>query len=297
MARAFRSVSVAQVALAFLVSLVIALPASGAGDVVFSTKPINPAAPVGLTSSFKAGERIYALMQWEKPLAEVYPGKDQVMIRLEIDGKAVHYQYLTFKNRDIMKARSLRVDVAPDPALMTAYKDPGIIWGGGHKNLKVGPEAYTFFLGQLSPGKHTVVLRDFDFGRSKSTGSFTVEGGDFAAYAKLHEQMKGAVAASATFPEAKMKNASLEAEMRKLLENAGWKGIRRFAIVDKDWWINRVSGGDSAVESRHMAAAAEACDGNGCYYKVSTFHQRSLRGGGFGRLELTHQGERKPLPK
>ena len=124
-----------------------------------------------------------------------------------------------------------------------------------------------------------------------------MEGSDYAAYAKLHEQMKGAVAASATFPEAKMKNAALEAEMKKLLENAGWKGIKRLAIVDKDWWIDRVAGGDSPVESRHLAAAAEACDGAGCYYEVCTFHQRSLLGGGFGKLELTDQGERKALPK
>ena len=191
---------------------------------------------------------------------------------------------LTFKDRGLMKAKSLRVDVAPDPALMTAYKDPGLAWGAGHKNLKVGPEAYTFFLGQLSPGRHSVVLRDFDFGSSQSTGTFTVEGSDYAAYAKLHEQMKGAVAASATFPEARMRNSALESEMKKLLENAGWKGIRRLAIVDKDWWIDRVAGGDSPVESRHLDAAAEACDTQGCYYKVCTFHQRSLIGGGFGRL-------------
>ena len=278
-------------------SLALALPAAAVGTVVFSTKPIDPAAPAGLTRSFKAGERIYALMRWEKPLAEVYPGKDQVMLRLEIDGQPVHYQYVTFRSPALMKARSLRVDVAPDAALMTAYKDPGLEWGAGQANLRVGPEAYTYFLGKLSVGRHTVVLRDFDFGSSQSTGSFTVEGSDFASYGRLHEEMKVAVAASASFPESKMRNASLDAEMKKLLENAGWRGIRRFAIVDKDWWIDRISGGDSPVESRHIAAAAEACDAGGCYYKVCTFHQRSLLGGGFGRLELTHQGDRKPLPR
>ena len=283
--------------LALFALLAVPLPARGAGKVVFSTKPIDPASPTALATSFKAGERIYALMQWDRPLAETYPGKDQVMIRFEIDGQPVHYQYLTFRNKALLKERFLRIDVAPDPAAMTAYRDPGIEWGSGHKNLKVGPEAYTFFLGQLTPGRHTVVLRDFDFGSSKATGTFTVDGSDYAAYAKLHEQMKGAVAASATFPEARMKDAALESGMRKLLENAGWRGIRRLVIVDKDWWIDRVAGGDSPVESRHLDAAAEACDGNGCYYKVCTFHQRSLIGGGFGRLELTHQGDRKPLPK
>jgi hypothetical protein len=283
--------------LAVLASFLFCVTAEGSGKVVFSTRPIDPSAPAGLSTTFRAGDRIYALMQWEKPLSEEYPGKDQVMLRFEVDGQAVHYQYVTFRNPALMKARTLHVDVAPDPGLMTAYKNPGLVWGTGQQNLRMGPEAYTFFLGKLSPGRHAVVLRDFDFGSSKSTGSFTVEGGDFSAYAKLHEQMKGAAAASATFPEAKTRNAALEAEMRKLLENAGWRGIRRFAIVDKDWWIDRVSGGDSPVESRHMDAAAEACDGSGCFYKVCTFHQRSLLGGGFGRLELTHQGDRRPLPE
>lgn len=291
MVRALRAFSVAGV------SVLLALPAAGAGKVVFSTKPIDPAAPSNLTTTFKAGERIYALMQWERPLAEVYKGKNQFMARLEIDGEAVHYQYVTFKSPEALKARSFAMEIAPDPGSMKAYKDPAISWGAGHRKLKVGPEAYTFFLGQLSPGKHTVALRDHDFGDSHTTGSFTIEGSDYGAYAKLHEQMKGAVAASVTFPEAKMKNASLEAEMKKLLGNAGWKGIKRFAIVDKDWWINRVAGGDSPVESRHMAAAAEACDAQGCYFKVCTFEQRSLLGGGFGKLELARQGDRTPLPK
>lgn len=283
--------------LSALVSLGVVLPADGAGKVVFSTTPIEPASPTALATSFRAGERIYALMQWDKPLAETYPGKDQVMIRLEIDGQPVHYQYVTFRNPALLKERSLRIDVAPDPAATTAYGVPGIEWGSGQRNLRVGPEAYTFFLGQLSPGRHTVVLRDFDFGSSKATGTFTVDGTDFAAYARLHEQMRGAAAASATFPEARMRDAALESSMRKLLENAGWRGIRRLVIVDKDWWIDRVAGGDSPVESRHLDAAAEACDSAGCYYRVCTFHERSLLGGGFGRLELTHQGDRRPLPK
>ena len=41
------------------------------------------------------------------------------------------------------------MDVATDPALMTAFNDPGLAWGSGHKNLEVGPEAYAFFLAQL----------------------------------------------------------------------------------------------------------------------------------------------------
>jgi hypothetical protein len=85
--------------------------------------------------------------------------------------------------------------------------------------------------------------------------------------------------------------------MEDLLENAGWEDIHRVNIVDQDWWIDRVSGGDSAVKSRHIAAAALARDGEGYYYKVCTFHQDRLLGGGFGELYLSHQGDRVPIPE
>ena len=34
-----------------------------------------------------------------------------------------------------------------------------------------------------------------------------------------------------------------------------------------------------------------------CYYRVCTFHQQRLLGGGFGSLELTHQGNPVPIPE
>mgnify|MGYP001553247355 CR=1 FL=1 len=51
----------------------------------------------------------------------------------------------------------------------------------------------------------------------------------------------------------------------------------------------------SPVTSGHRAAAAayEHTDGK-YYYKTCTFHEHSLISGGFGPLELTHQG--KPVP-
>ena len=67
--------------------------------------------------------------------------------------------------------------------------------------------------------------------------------------------------------------------------------------MDKDWWIDRVSGGDSPVKSRHIAAAALARDADGYYYKVCTFHQDKLLTGGFGELYLSHQGDRVPIPE
>ncbi|MCZ7586692.1 MAG: hypothetical protein M5R36_27000 [Deltaproteobacteria bacterium] len=56
-------------------------------------------------------------------------------------------------------------------------------------------------------------------------------------------------------------------------------------IVDKDWWLDRVAGGNSMIQSRHMAAAAAYKDADGkYYYKTCTFHEYRLLTGGFGPL-------------
>ena len=93
-----------------------------------------------------------------------------------------------------------------------------------------------------------------------------------------------------------MKNSALEAEMKTLLKNGGWTNIHRLNIVDKDWWIDRVSGGNSPVKSRRMDAAvlAKGADGN-YYYKVCTFQQDKLLSGDFGPLYLSHQGDMVPV--
>ena len=82
-----------------------------------------------------------------------------------------------------------------------------------------------------------------------------------------------------------------------LLRNAGWSNIHRINIVDKDWWTDRTSGGNSPVKSRHIAAAALAKGSDGGYfYKVCTFHQDKLISGAFGKLYLSHQGDKVPVP-
>ena len=102
-------------------------------------------------------------------------------------------------------------------------------------------------------------------------------------------------AAPSGFPAAGMKRASLEAKMKALLVDAGWPEVKKLVIVDKAWWIDRVAGTDSPVESRHLDAAAAACDEDGCYYRICTFHQWAVAGGGFGDLELTTEGPKRPF--
>lgn len=268
------------------------------GQIVFSLKPIDPANPSGLTTQFAAGDYIYGLIQTTKPWTEIYGGKSSadVMVNVKLDGEKIHAQFIKLKTPELMARQYLVFEIAPDPASMTAYDDPNREYGSSTATLRQGPNELTHHLAQLSPGQHTMELDITYFGDVWSAGSFTITGNDFQAYAKLHDQIARGVSASVTLPGAQMSNKTMAAEMQSLLENAGWEDVHRINIVDKDWWTDRVSGGDSAVKSRHIAAAALAKDGDGYYYKVCTFHQDKLLTGGFGDLYLSHQGDRVPVP-
>jgi len=276
-----------------------AAAAANMGDFVFSKQPIDPANPSGLTTEFQAGDTIYGLIRTKKSWSEIYGGKStaDVMVSVKLDGNKIHAQLVTLKSPDLLAQQFLVFDVAPDPANMTAYGDPNREYGKSTATLRQGPNELTHHLGQLGPGEHTMAFDITYFGTTWAAGEFTITGDDFQSYAALHAQIAEGVAQAVTLPAAQMTNKSLAAEMEALLENAGWEDIHRINIVDKDWWTDRDSGGDSAVKSRHVAAAALAKDGQGYYYKVCTFHQDKLITGGFGDLYLSHQGDRVPVPE
>lgn len=74
-----------------------------------------------------------------------------------------------------------------------------------------------------------------------------------------------------------MKDEHIAKNMRSLLKNAGWDNVYRLNITDKDWWIERVNGGNTPVKSRYLAAVALAKKSDGSYfYKKCTFHQDKL---------------------
>jgi hypothetical protein len=269
------------------------------GEIVFSKKPINPGNPANLTTQFDAGDHIYGLIRTTRPWSEIY-GKDSdadVMVNVKMDGKKIHAQFVKLKSPALMGRQYLVFEVAPDPGEMTAYGDPDREYGFSTPTLRQGPNELTHHLGQLGPGQHTMEFDVSYYGTTWSKGAITLDGNDYQRYASLHEQIAEQVFQSVTLPAAKMTNKTMVAEMESLLENAGWEDIHRINIVDKDWWLDRVSGGDSLVKSRHLAAAALARDDEGTYYKVCTFHQDRLLTGGFGDLYLSHQGDRVPIPE
>ena len=267
-------------------------PKTGGGTVVFSKSPINAASPANLTTSFKAGDSIYALIEADKTWRQLLKGEGKtelgIMVVLAVNGSET-LQYVTLKKPEYIDSKQLVLDIAPEPAKMTAYKNPAIEFGEGKGNRKIGPIAYTYDLSQLPPGKHKVEVFVRDYGDKPAAGSFEIEGADFKFYADLHEKVKAASDAMATMPPAGMVNKELEGQMRKLLENAGWSNTLRIVIIDKDWWLE-----GQASRYLNVAAAAKGSDGQ-CYWSNLQFSQPKLISGAWGALELSKTGIKRPI--
>ncbi|MBN2448627.1 MAG: hypothetical protein JXO22_18015 [Phycisphaerae bacterium] len=276
--------------------------AAGGAATVFSDAPIDPAKPENLVTSFDAGDHIYGLIQVDKTWRDLLgkgrkdAEKIEVPIDMLVDGKKVDFQYIHIKKKEAMDTKVLVLDIAPEPDKMTAYKDPGFFHAEGKGNRKIGPDQYTYILGELSPGKHTIGFQVRSYGDVFSAGQFTIDGPDYKQYTALREKLLGEAQKVATMPEAKKTDKALEANMRELLDNAGWSNVRKLVIIDKDWWLDRESGGDSPIVSRHMdAAACTKADDGSFYWCVVQFHQYKRLDGSFGPLELTHTGDKHPI--
>ncbi|KMY68854.1 hypothetical protein AAU61_04535 [Desulfocarbo indianensis] len=265
------------------------------GRFVFSKEPPDPANPSGLTQSFKAGDHIYALALATKPWSEIYRSQNNAPVRIDvlIDGKKIHAQFVELKKPAYLARKYLVFEIAPEK--ITAYSDPDIVYGKSTATLRQGPMEMLDHLSKLAPGKHSLDFKVAYYGDTYVQGGFTIEGDDFKVYQAMAQKAAGAAAKSVTLPPARMTNKALEAKMRELTANAGWPEVYRLNIIDKDWWLDRMSGGNSPVKSRHMAAAVMAKDGDGYFYKVCTFHQPKLITGAWGELELTRTGDRVPV--
>lgn len=272
----------------------LALPGGG-GAAVFSKSPIDPANPPRSVSDFKAGDRIYGLLKADKPWKDLNKNSDYIIIWLFIDGQQKVYKNVGLKRAELIARDYFVMDIAPDPAKMTNYSDRDIMFPE-KDGYKFGPELFTKYLSELSPGTHTIKLEVKAYNKVFAAGEFKISGNDYAGYTKLLADLQKASGQQQTMPKVGMTDNNLQKDMAALLKNAGWPDIRRLLIVDKDWWIDRVDGGNSAVKSRHIEAAAAAKGSDGQYFfRHLTFHQPMLITGNWGKLELTHSGEKKPI--
>jgi len=263
---------------------------------VCSTSPINPTGPPATTPVFKAGDRIYCMFRVEKTWREALDkGAPGLLTYFYIDGAQTLYRYIGFKRPDLFNQNYFLLDIAPDPAQMSNYKDRDVVFPE-KDGVRFGPEMFTQLLGELPPGKHTIRASVESFGQVRAEAEFQIEGSDYATYTALHQSIKGAASSMQTMPRPGMTDKALEAQMGKLVANAGFGKVVRLFIVDKDWWLDRSSGGNSPIVSRHIAATVAVNQGADCAYSVETFYQPRLLTGGWGRLELKGRGQKKPIP-
>lgn len=266
------------------------------GAVLFAKHPIDPANPQNLTDAFNAGDYIYALIQSKKSFEEIFK-TGWIRIDVTLDGKPIHAQFIKLHQPDDRARQTLAFEIAPAPENMTAYSNPDIEYGVSKANLKQGPQEMCLHLSKLGPGQHIVSLVVKHYGKIYAQGQFTLQGDDYQFYAALHKQAQAAMAQSVHLPRARMENPDLEASMRDLLQKAGWSNIHRLNIVDKNWWLDRISGGDSPIKSRHIDAAVLAKDDQGYFYKKVRFQQDRLITGDWSKLYIVHTFDRVHMPE
>ncbi|MBA3007701.1 MAG: hypothetical protein KKB91_11880 [Proteobacteria bacterium] len=274
-----------------------ASPPVNSGGSIFSKDPINPDNPSAPVASFTAGDHIYGMLKASKPWKELNQNSNYIIVWLYIDGQQKVYKSVGLQRPELIAQDYFIIDVAPEPSHMSNYSDRDIIFPE-KDGYKFGPELFTKYLSELPPGEHTFRLEVKAYNKIYASGEFSISGDDFSSYSKLLAGIKDSSGQQQKMPKVGKVDMALQNEMIALLKNGGWPDIRRLVIVDKDWWIDRVAGGDSAVESRHMEAAAAAQDTDGSFYfRHVTFHQPMLITGNWGKLELSNTGEKKALPE
>ena len=167
----------------------IASTSGGTGGSVFSGNPINPADPPSSQSSFTSGDKIYGMLKAAKPWKELNKNNNYLIVWLYIDGKQKVYKSIGLKRPELIALDYFIIDVAPDPSHMTNYTDRDIVFPK-KDGYKFGPELFTKYLSELTPGEHTFRLEVKAYNKVYASGEFSISGNDYSAYSNLLADIK-----------------------------------------------------------------------------------------------------------
>ncbi|OPX34837.1 hypothetical protein B1H10_02645, partial [candidate division KSB1 bacterium 4484_188] len=271
---------------------------------VFSKSPINEASPANLTNSFQSGDHIYGFAYFSKPIKKQCKGrmrrdatKASVEMLVYLNDQYKNSMNPTLKN-DLLNGKIFRIDIAPEPANMTAYTDPNLSWGM-YGDTKEGPLLFSQILSDLDEGKTKVKIEIKACYAVIASGEFTIEGTDFDFYAQLMDGLKNAETKTVQMPKAKRNDPALEKEMKALLKassNDAWKGeIKKVVIIDRDWFIvrHKLTG---AILHRYIRAEVAVKKTDGCWlYHLVTFKQNYI-GSKFDNTYWDGAGDRVKIP-
>lgn len=275
-----------------------------AGTIVFSKQPIDDNHPANLSTSFKTGDYIYGVAYFTKSVKKQCKGrmprtatKAGIEMLVYFNDQYKNSMNVTLKN-NLLKSKILTVDIAPEPAKMTAYTDPNLGWRM-YGAVKQGPMLFSQMLADLDEGKTKVKIEIKACYEVIASGVFTIEGNDFDFYENLINGLKNAQTQTVQMPQAKRNDPALQKEMKSLLKassNNAWKGtIKKIVIIDRDWYIvrHKLTG---AILHRYIRAEVAVQKNDGCYlYHLVTFKQNYV-GNKFDKTYWDGAGDRVKIP-
>ncbi len=275
------------------------------GQVIFSRTPIDLKNPVGQTAAFKSGEPIYGAVILTAPVktlcgttVSMNATKEAVELNYYVDNQYKDSGALTAKGPYFFEAKAIPLDVAPEPARMTAYRDPNLEYRSfGQK--RDGALTFSAELGALPPGAHTFKIEVQTCSQPVAEGSFRIEGASYSYYAQLVPALRSEETKTVGMSAPKRNDPALTTAMLSAMKaspSAAWKDqILRIVIIDPDWFIERhpISG---AILFRYIRAqvAVKGGDGKCSFYKLSTFKQDYI-GGRFGATRYDGHGDRQAI--
>lgn len=279
--------------------------------ILFSSAPIAAVLPSNLSTSFKAGDRIYGLIVFTDQIRKTAKvgeaeSDNAFEIKVWVDGElsSAGGTSITLR-KDALVATTFVLDVAPDPEKMTAYSDPSVIWPEKFEKegKRAGPMQLTKLLSRLPAGKHTVKIVLYRY-KDLAAGEFAIEG-DFTPYAKLWEGLDAQAIKGVNMPAAALSDRALEGEMKKLIQGSAHDlardaragDILKVVIIDPDWQIERhpISG---AILFRYIRAEVGYAAKDGTAWIQRFVFKQEFAGGAYQPTAIHGYGDkRKTAPE
>lgn len=297
----------------------------GSGQVgsrlIFSKQPIDPESPRNLTTSFNAGDHIYGLLILPGPVKEFV--RDQYVrdstkgysvtrpgfeVDFQIDGSPMFDGLTKFVFQLEQKEGALDAvptdhflifDIAPEASKARTYGYEKMYFplltavGRRNNKAKAGAQFYSFHIGKLGAGDHTVSLT-FS-GSERVTGEFSISGSNFAFYKKLADEMDNVAAANAIMPKPVWSNASVTGSVARAYRKVGSETVVRTVLISPSWFVQRNSLG-FIVHRGLFAVIATRTAGGECYMQKEYFKQ-TYRGRRYGPTRQDGRSEtRQRIP-
>lgn len=272
-------------------------PIVNSRGMVFSKSPITPSGPSDTATAFQTGDYIYSLVTLRDSFANLTKGKisrnaskiDGIEVKTFVDNQYKSSFYL-YPKKPAFNDTQVVLDIVPGIDEMTAFKNPNYILESHGK--PAGPITFAQALGDLSPGKHRVKIQIYRY-EVWAEGEFDITGSDYGFYAQQAEALADAATVANAMEPPKMRNPSLENQMKKIARSRGYN-VMKLVIIDPSWWVERhkISG---RILWRHIASQVAYKKGGQCFFRKIRYRQMHS-GGGYGGLQFMSEFDETKLP-